>query len=730
MSRRPPLSGLRMQASATLQALRMTGEVRLAALAADGKGLRKFHMSAYNGGPMRMPWAGVPVIVDLAGMDLTNKARPILKDHNPEHVVGHSEQIINDQKTLAVDGVVSGTGPEAKEVVANSDNGFPWQASIGCDCLAYEEIAAGVDVTVNGQTFTGPLLIVRSSRLGEVSFVALGADDSTTASMLAASLAQTSLKGSIMDFEAWLKSLGFDPAALSPEQTAVLQTAFDAKQAADAADSKKAADAPAKAAAAAAALMKACAEVAKLTAASVKPAAKKIDPAKVVTAQEEIDSRRALHAAESQRIGDIQTLCAGRHAVIEAKAIGEGWSKDKCELEVLRASRAQPQRFNIGTNQDGEMSGEVLEAAVCMSGRLKNVEKAFSERTLNAAQKQFKGRMSLGRLLLSAAQANGYTGMESLRENQRDVLRAAFAGQLQAAGFSTVDISGILSNIANKYLLQGFMAVEDAWRKIAAIRSVSDFKTITSYRMTGANQYKKVGPGGQIEHGTLGNDTFTNKADTYGIMLGITRQDQINDDLGALTKVPEVIGRGGALKLNEVFWLEFLNNAAFFSAGNKNLSTGTPASLLTIDGLTNARTKFRKQKDQDGKPIGVIPAIVLVPPELEVAGDVILNSLEVRDSTASTKAGVSNPHKGKYELVVSDYLSNDQMTGFSTTAHYMLAEPADLAAIEVAFLNGNESPTVESAAADFNTLGIQIRGYHDFGVAKQEFRAGVRSNGA
>ena len=40
--------------------------------------------------------------------------------------------------------------------------------------------------------------------------------------------------------------------------------------------------------------------------------------------------------------------------------------------------------------------------------------------------------------------------------------------------------------------------------------------------------------------------------------------------------------------------------------------------------------------------------------------------------------------------------------------------------IEVAFLNGQESPTIETADADFNMLGIQMRGYHDFGVNLQE----------
>ena len=49
--------------------------------------------------------------------------------------------------------------------------------------------------------------------------------------------------------------------------------------------------------------------------------------------------------------------------------------------------------------------------------------------------------------------------------------------------------------------------------------------------------------------------------------------------------------------------------------------------------------------------------------------------------------------------------------------------------IEVAFLNGNESPTIETAEADFNVLGVQMRGYHDFGIALQDNKAGIKSKG-
>jgi hypothetical protein len=141
----------------------------------------------------------------------------------------------------------------------------------------------------------------------------------------------------------------------------------------------------------------------------------------------------------------------------------------------------------------------------------------------------------LQELLLEAAWANGYTG-RNFRDS-RSVLRFAFGQNLQAA-FSTIDIGGILSNVANKFLLEGFFSVERTWRNITSVRNVSDFKTVTSYRLVGKDQYEKVAPGGELKHGTLGEQAYTNKADTYGLLLSIDRRDIINDDRGAITAVP------------------------------------------------------------------------------------------------------------------------------------------------------------------------------------------------
>ena len=45
--------------------------------------------------------------------------------------------------------------------------------------------------------------------------------------------------------------------------------------------------------------------------------------------------------------------------------------------------------------------------------------------------------------------------------------------------------------------------MERAWRNICAVRNVSDFKTVTSYRLIGRDQYEIVAPGGELKHGTL-----------------------------------------------------------------------------------------------------------------------------------------------------------------------------------------------------------------------------------
>ena len=425
---------------------------------------------------------------------------------------------------------------------------------------------------------------------------------------------------------------------------------------------------------------------------------------------------RAKALAETKRIEGIRKVCGARHADIEAKAIEEGWDVKDTELAVLRADRPKPPPNQVRDNPIAD--SDVLAAAVCITGGLKAAESRFDDRTLEAASRRFRSGIGLQELVMEAAWANGYSG-RSFRSDMEGALRAAF---------STFSLPGILSNVANKFLLAGFESVEDAWRRIAATRNVRDFKAVTSYRLTGAFEYQEVGPTGELKHGQVDEESFTNQAKTYGRMFGVTRTDFINDDLGALTALPRKIGRGGALKLNKVFWTGFLNNAAFFTTARANYQAGADTAL-SIDGLTAAELLFLEQRDAEGSPLGVVPTVLLVPPALLVRGTQLMQATELRDTTANTKYATNNPHAGKFTVAQSAYLSNAGIEGHSAKAWYLLADPNDLPVIEVAFLNGQQTPTVERADADFNVLGIQFRGYFDFGVALQDFRGGVKMKG-
>jgi len=682
----------------------LPGDITIEAAKAEDEAevMPRFRMVAYTGDAMRVEALRHPVVVDLEGLSIPSQRRPVRFGHSMYQGVGHTERISVEDGRLIAEGVVSRDTPAAREVVASGKRGFPWQASIGAAVQQMEFVRAGKMVTVNGRTFEGPLYVARRTTLGEISFVDLGADVNTTATIAAGAGRRLESRGWSEDREMNVMDDTRDTEVMDTLEEANPTTPESGDEHQNKGDGQVgvARDAQTGGAGTEAGT-------------SVNPAHQTADPMAEIRAQA---------VEETKRIAAIRKICAGRFGEIEEKAIAEGWSPEKCELEVLRARRPKAPAVHV---IDTSIDAHVLEAACLLTGKYASVEREFDDRTLQAADRRFRGGITLQELLLEAAWANGYTGRNF--RNSREVLRHAFSGDIRAA-YSTIDIGGILSNVANKFLLEGFFSVERTWRNICAIRNVSDFKTVTSYRLIGRDQYEEVAPGGELKHGTLGEESYTNKADTYGLLLSIDRRDIINDDLGAITTVPRKLGRGSGLKINDVFWSTFMDNAAFFTAGNNNYLEGADTAL-GIDGLTKAEVAFLNQVDADGKPIGVMPAVILVPTSLSAMGTMLFKSLEIRDTTVSTKYPVANPHAGKFRVEVSRYLSNAQYTGSSDKAWYLLADPSDLPVIEVAFLNGQESPTIETAEADFNVLGIRMRGYHDFGVALQEPRGGIKSKG-
>jgi len=684
-----------LQATATPSDLRIAeaAGVTLEAAHSDGSPAT-FTGVAYSGGVIHAKAFNGPGVVDLSGVSLFPGKRPILQDHDSRRVVGHSEAIQLTATSIAVNGIVSGESEASTQVVASSKNGFPWALSIGAKLLKCEYVRPGQVVTVNGRTFTGPLTVARKSSIYEISFVALPGDTESSVS-IAAELFHA--KEPNMEFATWLQAKGFAADGLDATQTASLQAMFDAEQKPE----KKA---------------------------TIKDDLK---AAADIDADKSVADLRANMAAEVKRIGRLSTICKD-HPDLQAKAIEENWSTDKAEVEVLKAQMAAGPFIHARTDRKPDSS--VLEAAMCQSLGIKDYEKQFGDQVLQAAHSAYRGRMGLQELFLQAAAENGYLcrpGQRINTGNLREVISYALPTDLRASAASTLSLPNILSNVANKELLQGFMEEDQAWREISAVKNVTDFKTVTSYRMLDNFTYEEMPPNATFPHGQLGEETFTRKADTYGKMFALTRTDIINDDMGALDDLRTRLGRGAATKFNSVFWAAFMDNSSFFTAARANYISGATTNLLTdYVGLQLGLTAFDKLKSaavppaKTGKRIGGTPTILLVPPELEAV------ALQIYAPIAAAETSKVNIYSGKFRPVKVHQLSDSTITGYSTTAWYMLRSPSVLPAMVVSFLNGVAQPIVESAEASFDRLGVEFRGYHDFGCDQAEWLCGVMSKGS
>ena len=73
-------------------------------------------------------------------------------------------------------------------VIATSENGFPWEASLGANADNVVFIPESKTATAISRESKGPVYVAHKSTLGEVSFIALGADDDTTARLEAGSV--------------------------------------------------------------------------------------------------------------------------------------------------------------------------------------------------------------------------------------------------------------------------------------------------------------------------------------------------------------------------------------------------------------------------------------------------------------------------------------------------------------------------------------------------------------
>ncbi|MGL6193979.1 MAG: hypothetical protein ACRC2T_04065, partial [Thermoguttaceae bacterium] len=141
----------------------------------------RFSLIAYTGGKIQTKNLPIPFVIELTGISIPNQRIPVRFEHKSYQGVGHTMQIAVIGTEVIAEGLISRDTSWARDVTKSSKNGFPWQASMGGPIVEAEYVPEGEQVTINGQTFTGEMYVVRKMTLKEISFVDLAADENTSA---------------------------------------------------------------------------------------------------------------------------------------------------------------------------------------------------------------------------------------------------------------------------------------------------------------------------------------------------------------------------------------------------------------------------------------------------------------------------------------------------------------------------------------------------------------------
>jgi hypothetical protein len=229
-------------------------------------------------------------------------------------------------------------------------------------------------------------------------------------------------------------------------------------------------------------------------------------------------------------------------------------------------------------------------------------------------------------------------------------------------------------------------------------------------------------------------------------MFALTRTHIINDDLGAFGDMRTRIGRGAAKKFNKVFWTAFINNSDLLHRRPDELhhrgddqprdrrrrpGPGGPQGVPEDDDPDGRRddsasTSTPTPRTRSAANPGGRPEILLVPPELEGNGRGPVPEPEPRAVSGAS----ANIYANKYRPVVAWQLSDSGLHRVLDDRLVPAQQPRLPADDGRQLPQRQQAPTVESADADFDQLGVQFRGYHDFGCDQAEYLGGVKSKGA
>ena len=293
---------------------------------------------------------------------------------------------------------------------------------------------------------------------------------------------------------------------------------------------------------------------------------------------------------------------------------------------------------------------------------------------------------------------------------------------------STSDFSNLLENVASKSLLVGYEEAPETWQTWCRVGNLPDFRTSSRVNMSTFGDLDIVYENGEYHYGTFSDLKETLTLLTYGKLFNISRQAIISDSLDSFTRIPMSMGRAASRKIGDLAYGVLTTNAALnqdstelFHADHSNLVAPGSGAAPSVSTLQAGMTAMALQTDPAGQTLNIMPAYLLVPVALKATAQVLMAAQYDPAGTAGTLT--PNTVQGTMTVVADPRLDADDPLQW-----YLAANPNTHDTVEVAFLDGNQTPYLESQDG-WKQDGVEYKVRIDAVAGALDFRGLYQNDG-
>ena len=339
---------------------------------------------------------------------------------------------------------------------------------------------------------------------------------------------------------------------------------------------------------------------------------------------------------------------------------------------------------------------------------------------------------------IAAHGSNPYRGLTLLEHARASLDRAGVNArgmdkrELVAAAFtqSTSDFPVLLTDAIHRTLLAAYALQPFTWTRFAKRGSVSDFRAHNRFRVGSLGNLQAKNELGEYKNVAIPDGEKSSiSAGTKGYIINLSREIVINDDLGAITDQAAAMGQSAARTVEADVYALLQSNGGLgpilndgktlFHRAHGNLIAD--AAAPTSASFNAYRIALAQQMDVSGNDyLDLQPAVWLGPIGLESQARLV-NQAQY-EPNVEVNALTPNIALGMFR----DIVGSPRLAG---TRHYAFADPSQAPALEVAFLDGIDTPYLEQETA-FDTDGARFKVRLDYGVAGHDYRGAASNAGS